>query len=310
MSKNQKSPKICILMGTYNGEAFLKEQLLSFVAQTHQNWVLYISDDGSKDNTLEIVRDFQKEIGDDRVFIVEGPRKGFCANFLSLICNEEINGDYYAFSDQDDVWEPNKLARALECIAGINKPALYGARTLLTNKKNEPIGFSTLYKRKPSFQNALVQSIASANTITLNNTARDLLKKYSKNIDVVSHDWWAYQVITGCGGVVFYDPLPTLRYRQHDNNAIGRNDTLRAKLYRISQLFDGDFKKWNDQSIQALLPLYLALTPENKNTFDLFCKAKKESFIKRIFLVKKSGVYRQTGFGNLGIWVAVLLNKL
>ena len=297
-------------MGTYNGAEFLKEQLASFIDQTHQNWELHISDDGSTDNTLAILKAFQVQIGSDRVFLYKGPRKGFSANFLSLICNDEISGDYYAFSDQDDIWEPNKLARALECIVGIEKPALYGARTLLTNAQNEPIGFSTLWKRKPSFQNALVQSIASANTMLLNNPARDLIKKYSKNIEVVSHDWWAYQVISGCGGIMLYDAVPTLRYRQHGNNAIGQNNTISAKLFRILRLCKGDFKKWNDQSIQALLPMYQELTPQNQNTLDCFRRARKAYFIKRLFFLKKSGVHRQTAFGNYGILMALLCNKI
>ena len=99
-----KQPHVAILMCTLNGERFLKEQLDSFTTQTHQDWTLWVSDDGSTDQTLEILRATQAEWGADRLKIVEGPRKGFARNFLSLACRAEIEAEYFAFSDQDDVW--------------------------------------------------------------------------------------------------------------------------------------------------------------------------------------------------------------
>lgn len=302
-------PKICILMGTYNGEKFLKAQLDSFETQTHQNWVLYVSDDGSQDNTLTMLNAFRDKIGEDRVFIFEGPRKGFCANFLSLICRDDIDGDYYAFSDQDDVWEANKLQRALACISGIVGPALYGARTLLVNEHNAPIGYSSLWKRKPSFQNALVQSIASGNTMLLNQAARELLKKYSKDIDVVSHDWWAYQVVSGCGGVVYYDAVPTVRYRQHGENLIGENKSLWAKTQRVKFFFRGRFQHWMQKNIEALLTV-TDLLSSNKTSLFYFKKLKESTFFRKLIFLKKSHVYRQTFLGTLGLFFGCLVGKV
>src|SRR6202050_2057051 len=108
------SGSIAILLCTFNGSQFLPAQLASYEAQDFKDWRLVASDDGSGDDTVALLEDFQKKHGADRVEIRRGPRKGFVANFLSLICDPAIKSDYYALSDQDDVWHPGKLSRALQ----------------------------------------------------------------------------------------------------------------------------------------------------------------------------------------------------
>ncbi len=124
-------------MGTYNGEAFLAEQLLSIENQSHKNWRLVISDDGSSDATLTIAREFQKKWGSDWLAIREGPIQGFCTNFLSMTCDPTIKSDYYAFSDKDDVWNNDKLSKALRHFTAENDletPRLYCGRVQLADK--------------------------------------------------------------------------------------------------------------------------------------------------------------------------------
>ena len=196
---------ICILMGTYNGEAFLAEQLLSIENQSHKNWRLVISDDGSSDATLTIAREFQKKWGSDRLAIRAGPQQGFCTNFLSMACDPTIKADYYAFSDQDDVWNNDKLSKALSYFIAENNletPRLYSGRVKLADKNLVLLRLSPLFEMPRSFRNALVQSIAGGNTMVFNQSAKDLLEKAGLQ-HVVSHDWWLYQIIIGVGGVVY-----------------------------------------------------------------------------------------------------------
>lgn len=103
------SPSVAILMGTFNGEKYLAEQLDFLEAQTVTNWRLYVSDDGSTDATLDIIHRYQSKWGTDKIQYRLGPQKGFAQNFLSLACDTSIKADYYAFCDQDDVWLPEKL---------------------------------------------------------------------------------------------------------------------------------------------------------------------------------------------------------
>src|SRR5580704_14824392 len=115
------SGSIAILLCTMNGAQFLPGQLASFEAQDFSDWCLFASDDGSEDDTMVLLDEFQKKHGAHRVSIRRGPRRGYVANFLSLICDPALKSDYYALSDQDDVWMAYKLSRARSFL--INAPA-------------------------------------------------------------------------------------------------------------------------------------------------------------------------------------------
>ena len=108
---------VAILMGCYNGAEYLSEQLDSLESQTHTNWRLYASVDGSTDGTLEILQAYQAKWGVDKLIIRQGSRQGFCKNFLSLACDPSIKADYYAFCDQDDVWLPEKIKAAVSYLS-------------------------------------------------------------------------------------------------------------------------------------------------------------------------------------------------
>ena len=150
--------QVAILMCTRNGEAFLGQQLESIADQTHTNWRLFVSDDGSTDQTKEILKRFA-ETHYQSTTIRNGPGKGVCVNFLSLATDPSIDADYFAFSDQDDVWHEDKLHRALTWLATISGdvPGLYCGRTELVSTDGRSYGLSPLFTRPPTFRNALVQ---------------------------------------------------------------------------------------------------------------------------------------------------------
>ncbi len=104
-----RSSHVAILLCTHQGERFLARQLDSVAAQTHADWRIWVSDDHSTDGTLEILECYRREWGDERISWVRGPGKGFVANFLGLACDPRIEADYFAFCDQDDLWDPDKL---------------------------------------------------------------------------------------------------------------------------------------------------------------------------------------------------------
>ncbi len=92
-----------------------------------------------------------------------------------------------------------------------------GSRTRLIDAAGQPCGFAPRFKKAASFSNALVQSIAGANTMLFNSATKRLLERAGPH-DVVSHDWWTYQLVTGAGGILHYDAEPSLDYRQHQRN--------------------------------------------------------------------------------------------
>jgi glycosyltransferase involved in cell wall biosynthesis len=306
------SSSVAILLCTMQGQHYLREQLDSILQQTHSDWSIWASDDGSDDGTHGILEEYRARLGDDRFSIHSGPAEGFAANFLSLVCNASITADFYAFSDQDDVWNADKLKRALTQLgtAPDKTPALYCSRTCYVDANNQAMGASPLFTRPPTFANALVQSIAGGNTMVLNDAARNLLRLAGADANVASHDWWAYIVISGCGGKIFYEPEPTVRYRQHDNNLEGANNHWSGRLLRMYQLLQGRFRVWNDKNTTALRRISAHLTPENKRRLDEFEQARTGHLVARLAAFRRSGVYRQTSLDSLSLWVAVVLKKL
>lgn len=313
MSHEKKNRHTAILLCTYNGDRFLSQQLESYAKQTHKDYSLYVSDDGSNDETLEILEKFKNKNTSTKITISTGPQKGFSANFFSLINDQSIQANYYAFSDQDDVWMNDKLERSIKVLENLPKdtPALYCGRTYLVDTEKKPLGMSPLFTKPPCFSNALMQNIGGGNTMVMNNAARKILLLAGKEIDVVSHDWWVYLAITGCGGNVFYDKVPALYYRQHEKNIIGSNSSWHARFSRIKRLLiEGSLREWNTLNIKALKKIHLHLTDENKKTLNLYILARRRNLSLRFFGFLKSGVHRQTITGNIALIAAALLRKI
>jgi glycosyltransferase involved in cell wall biosynthesis len=307
-----EKPLVTILLCTLNGEHFLADQLASLERQTLRNWKLIVSDDGSSDRTRTILHTFRKSFEPGRVEIVNGPRRGAPANFLFLACAENLGTEYYAFCDQDDIWEPNKLARAIELLEkgdpGI--PAVYGSRTRLIDQDGSEIGLSPLFHERPRFPCVLVQSIAGGNTMVFNQKARELLMFCGADLNVPSHDWWLCLVTSACGGYVHYDTYPSVRYRQHAKNVIGSNMGWAARLRRLRMFREGRFRHWEDLNVAALRRVRPLMPAENRHIFDLFCKARHGSLLERTAIFARIGVHRQTLFGNLGLAAGVVLKKI
>lgn len=312
LAPNSDIPLVAILLCTYNGARFLAEQLDSLEAQTHQNWVIVASDDGSTDQTREILQQYQAKWPPGKLMIRSGPQKGFCQNFLSLACDPEIKSDYYAFCDQDDVWLPAKLEVALTNIItnqSPNVPYLYCGRTKYVNENLKPCGMSPLFVFPPSFRNALVQSIAGGNTMVFNLAAKLLIEKVGV-VNVPSHDWWLYQLISGVEGEVFYDREPQLLYRQHEFALVGGNNSFPAKMERVWMLLQGRFQKWNTQNIKTLKQVDYLLVKNHQEILKMFESLRGAGVKDRFRLMEVCGLYRQTRRGTFSLFLATLINKI
>lgn len=299
---------VAILMATYQGEQYLAEQLESLAAQTHDNWTLWVSDDGSTDATRAILDRYRRVWGDHRLQWRDGPRRGFAANFMSLVCDISIRADYFAYADQDDVWFSDKLARAVEAMAGTG-PALYCSRTLLVDADGQVIGLSPGLKRPASFANALTQNIASGNTMVFDNAARSLLVTAGEHVDIPLHDWWTYLLVSGCDGRVEFDSRPSVRYRQHAANLIGQQTGWGSVWHRGLRLWRGHHQDHVQRNLDALAPLTDCLSAANRRAFDYYRASKDPSLRRRLDGLRRSGVYRQSRLGSLGMLLATILNK-
>lgn len=305
------APHVAVLMCTYNGDAYIAEQLASLAAQRNVEVSLWVSDDGSESRFLERLRTEASRLGLDLRQIHAGPRQGFAANFLSLLLREEIRADYYAFADQDDIWLPDKLERAVRMLAsaGDRRPQLYCSRTTIVEADGTCLHHSPLRRRAPAFANALVESIAGGNTMVLDEAGRQVLLQAGMQ-RVVAHDWWAYQLISGCGGRVIYDPQPGLLYRQHGGNLVGSRRGLAARLSRLRQLLQGRLAQWNALNTAALLNVRELLSAENRTTLERFVRARQQCGPMAALALWRSGVWRHSSAEQIILLCASLIRKI
>jgi glycosyltransferase involved in cell wall biosynthesis len=314
---------VIILMAVYNGASCLEEQLQSILEQEHACWHLVASDDGSHDDSVAILEKFSCQVRaiaehtgrQIQVTNLQGPGLGAVENFLFLLrqvgCGTQSS--WIAFSDQDDVWLPDRLSRGLATLRAWKGegPALYCSRTWITDSALSTRRLSAPRPRPTGFRNALVQNVAAGNTILLNPAAVELVGSMVAQVpQVVVHDWWIYQLVTGAGGQVLHDDEPTLLYRQHAANQIGANDRFYQRLKRFKQLVRGDFRNWNRKNIAALRSAAQELTLPNRILLEEYARLSELSLIPRLRLLASLGLYRQSSIDTLALWIAALLRRL
>lgn len=314
MARAPHSTTIHILMAVYNGARYLPEQLASFEGQDHTDWTLVASDDGSEDDSIEILKAFAARHPSTQ--ILDGPGQGGAANFLFLLrhlAQTSPDAHWIAFADQDDKWLPHKLDRAMRWMTEVDpaRPALYCSRSLIATPDLRATRLSPPRPKPLAFCNALVQNVAAGNTIVLNPAAVQLVLRAADQVaDVVVHDWWIYQLVTGAGGKTLHDDKPALLYRQHEANQIGANDSWRARVRRIGMLLRGDFRDWNHVNIAALKATEDALTPDNRLILKEFDRARRLSLIPRLWALRRLGLYRQTRADSIALWIAAVLRRI
>jgi glycosyltransferase involved in cell wall biosynthesis len=298
-------------MAVCNGSRFLDAQLASLAAQTWTHINICASDDGSSDQSWAILKYWKQRWAKGHFSIIPGPQRGFSENFGFLLSQRTDGEAFMAFCDQDDVWDHDKLEVAIAQLDQSPKePSLYCSRTRLVDKDGIAIGHSPPFSRPPSFRNAIVQSIAGANTMVFNRAAFELVAEASRRTPFVSHDWWSYIVVTGTGGRVTYSLRPTISYRQHGANQVGANMSLSSRLRRLARLFSGQFKVWTDLNLAGLQAIDDMLTTDARIVRDTLVEARRSGVMWRAIRTLQAGIYRQTIGGNITLAGAVLFRRI
>ncbi len=240
------APAVVVLLSTYNGAAWLPEQLESLVAQEDVAWRLLWRDDGSSDGSVAVMEAFAatRPPGQCTRAAAAGAL-GVSDSYMALLREAvgqraETGAERVAFADQDDVWLPQKLHRAVEALHDAAGPALYCSRQVLVDDDLRHIALSAPIPVPPGLGPALTQNIATGCTVMLNRPAAALVAG-STAPETTLHDWWAYLVVAAAGGRVVADDEPTVLYRQHSSNVVGapRSNHRRAvaALRRGPRLF-------------------------------------------------------------------------
>lgn len=228
---------ICVMMSTYNGEKYLKEQLDSILNQECVDVNLLIRDDGSSDNTIEIIESYQIEY--PNITLIKGKNEGVIASFMDvLFVAPECS--YYAFADQDDVWDKDKLICGIRSIIKANKDkCLYFCKKRIVDDRLRCMKQSDIYVRDTSLGCALLNSVAAGCTMVFDNSFMKMLRMYRpENAKISMHDAWVYRVAAAVGNVI-YDDTPHMSYRQHGNNVAGAELSFwRHWVIRIKTVFD------------------------------------------------------------------------
>ncbi len=211
---------VATLLSTYNGEAFLAAQLDSLAAQDGVRLEVFARDDGSSDRTLDILADYAR-LWPQLASPLGGGNLGPARSFLALLGAVPATFDHYAFCDQDDVWLPDKLARAVATLADADpdRPALYCSKALCVDEALRPMGES-LFMGTGRFEELLFANMAIGNTVVMNAAAFQLIRSRPPAGGVIMHDWWCALVISAFG-VILFDERPGVLYRQHPGNVFG-----------------------------------------------------------------------------------------
>lgn len=225
--------QITVLMSTYNGEQYLRQQIESILWQKNVQLQLLVRDDGSSDTTLSILSKYQ---ADNKLHYYTGSNKKTARSFLQLI-KDNPNSRYYAFSDQDDVWQENKLSRALSLIQqktiNSDQPVLYAGNFYLVDQDLNIIADGKEHYTTQTFANAIVYSCCTGCTMVMNKRLRDIIASKPMPKHLLMHDDWIHKVCLAMGGQVIFDSQPMMYYRQHGNNVDGGIHTLGDKINKV-----------------------------------------------------------------------------
>jgi glycosyltransferase involved in cell wall biosynthesis len=227
-TKKQSLPEVEVLLATFNGEAFLGEFLESLSQQTGVKIHLRVSDDGSTDQTLALVRSYKTRF--ESCTISNGPSEGPSANFFSLI--DKATYDYVALADQDDIWEKDKLSTQLSFLRS-NAPHLVCHDRAVLNSSGIMLKDSQVNFRFLELKNALVENVVFGSTILLNKQGIDLVRNYLTP-NVLMHDSYIYLAFS-CFGQMTFIQKPLTKYRIHDGNFVGiPNVKTRIRKFRLN----------------------------------------------------------------------------
>lgn len=251
--------KIAVLMSSFNGARYIAQQIESVLGQIVDGQVdLWVRDDGSTDNTWDILEQYA-QAGKLRCYTGENLKPA--KSFLDLI--KHCPGyDYYAFCDQDDRWDSDKLQQGIQKIADDKGPAMSFANARLVDAELKTLN-RNVYNRIPhsDFYSVTCGGGILGCTVIFNRALAELLQTYGDPEKLIMHDSYAAILCTLFDGRIVFDPAPHMDYRQHGNNAVGSNwtkwDALKDRFYRIT--------KGDDITVAHMAQSILAQKPQAPN---------------------------------------------
>ena len=303
--------KVNILMSTYNGQQFLAEQIRSIQEQSYTDWTLFIRDDGSSDNTKEILKDFERQ--DSRIHLIDSDKSdnlGVIKSFHKLVNHDRA--DYYFFSDQDDVWLPNKLELSLKEAQNypVDRPLMVYMDLKVVNQDLEIMTESMVKSQSHHANTELVQELTE-NTVTggvaMINHA--LAEMWQVTDDILMHDWYLALLASAFGNLVFIDQ-PGELYRQHSDNVLGARTLSKRfkKWIRPHILFAVYWDLIKNSQKQASHLLQMPLSQSNRELIEAFVTIMDKPMLERFRILRKYGLRKNKSFHTL-VFTTLIVTK-
>ncbi|HFU4116833.1 TPA: glycosyltransferase family 2 protein [Streptococcus suis] len=303
--------KVNILMSTYNGQQFLAEQIRSIQEQTFADWTLLIRDDGSSDQTKDLLQDFARQDSRIRLIDVEEQKNlGVIKSFHRLVQYEKA--DYYFFSDQDDVWLPDKLEVSLQeaRFYPTDHPLMVYMDLTVVNQDLEVMSESMIRSQSHHANTQLVQELTE-NTVTggvamINHALAEL---WSGTEDILMHDWYLALLASALGTLVFIDK-PGELYRQHADNVLGARTLSKRfkKWIRPHILFKVYWELIKNSQKQASFLLDKPLSPADRELVQAFVTIMDKSMLERYQTLKKYGLRKNKAFHTF-VFTTLIVTK-
>ncbi|MBQ8342154.1 MAG: glycosyltransferase family 2 protein [Clostridia bacterium] len=277
--------KINVLLSSYNGEKYIREQLDSLLSQTAEGVHIIVRDDGSKDSTPAILDEYRNA---GKLTWYTGPNKRCAKSFWDLVCNCP-DADYYAFCDQDDYWHPDKLQIAVEALEKAGDaavPRLYFCDVRVVDAELNLIHDGMVEKMPVDYPHSLIKNIAPGCTYVFNHAARELMKQYDPEVlGIDIHDWMAYKIVA-CFGEVIFDEGRHMDYRQHGNNVIGASEKgLKAYVAAFKRFFGGEQQNNREAVAKRLETCYGdKMSEENLRYTRMFAHYREDRKLKKALL--------------------------
>lgn len=266
--------KVVLLMSTYNGARFVEEQLVSLFEQTYENIHYIIRDDASTDGTFDIIERVIARYPNREITAIGAKlNAGYPGGFFELIDMAE-EADYYSFSDQDDVWNPEKVERAVKKLEeqGTEIPRLYFCGCDICDAQMNFVEHSVKIKKQPVFRNSIFSCLGLGYTMVLNKKAKNLVKSIRcEQKNELAKDEWISMLISALGEV-YYDDYSCAKYRRNDGAvSISETGFFAIQKQRFELYFKGDgFKKIHDVMQEFYDRMKDDMRPSERRELELF----------------------------------------
>jgi rhamnosyltransferase len=299
-------PNVAVLLTTFNGGKLLYEQIASLKSQNSVSLSIFISDDLSTDNTLEIIKSYEQE--SNLIQILENNKKfsSPAHNFFSILDRVNLEEfDFILYSDQDDVWLPNKIIHSVQEIVA-NNVDCYASNLYIWKDSNRPIKILEKSQRQTQFD-YLFQSASAGCTYCISKNAAIALKKtLSENLcqspKTISHDWITYAVTRSYGFKWVIDSTPQIMYRQHNNNFYGSNSGLQGFFNKTALVKKGWYKE-NLQYVSSICQV-------NEENQKFIIAINRLSLLDKIFLLRYFHLLRRKFFDGILLGFSILFGVI